>query len=149
MSFKIWKDEECAPFVTGFRPAEIIKWYDADTPTLRINVGFDINGIVCPVRLLSEKAVTTPDKSDDVFDAWEMRGSERELGKAAKARALDLAPVGSEVRIWSFKGSGSKGKYGRWLVVILAKAPPEVSEDGDWISIADILLEEGHGEDKL
>lgn len=117
---KLWSDAETAPFITGWRPARVVKWYDADTPKLRIDVGYDIDGVRTYVRLLAEGAVLTPDdKSDDVVDAWELRGAERALGQAAKARASELIPVGSAVRVWSFKGSGTKGKYGRWLVVIL------------------------------
>jgi len=117
---KLWTDEETQPFLTPWRQATVLRWYDADTPTLRIDLGFDIDGIKTPVRLLAEGAVTTPDdKTDDSVDAWEMRGREREQGKLAKARVLELIPVGSTIRIWSKKGRGNKGKYGRWLCVIL------------------------------
>lgn len=141
---KLWTDEECTPFLTGFRPAEILSWYDADTPKVEITLGFGVKtqpGEKGYIRLLAEGAILTPeDRSDDGVDAWEMRGSERELGKAAKARVLELIPVGSQVRLWSFKGSGKTGKYGRWLCVILY----QVAEG--WRSLAETLLEEGHAE---
>ena len=138
---KLWLDSECLPFATPWREATVEYWYDADTPKLRINVGFDVNGPTTYVRLLAEGAVTTPDdKSDDSVDAWELRGSEREMGKLAKARAVALIPNGSTIRIWSFKGKGKKGKYGRWLCVILYRV-----RDG-WASLGDTLLKEGHAD---
>lgn len=138
---KLWTDEECRPFETGWRPAEILYWYDADTPMVRIDVGFTINGPTQYVRLLTEGTILTPlDKSDDKVDAWELRRSERPLGLIAKARVQELIPDGSEVRVWSFKGKGKTGKYGRWLVVMLYRV------EGGWRSIGDVLLQEGHAD---
>jgi len=137
---KHWTDAETAPFATPWREGVVVKWYDADTPTLRLMPGFNLS-ITEPVRLLAEGAVTTPDdKSDDGVDAWEMRGKEREIGKLAKARAMELIPIGSTVRIWSFKGKGDTGKYGRWLCVIL------YAVEGGWRDLASTLVEEGHAE---
>lgn len=136
---KLWTDAETAPFATGWRPAEVVYVYDADTPKLRIDVGFGLDGVKSYVRLLTEGAVLTPgDRTDDNLDAWELRGDERPLGLTAKARVLELLPVGERVRIWSFSGRGDRGKYGRWLAVIL------YSTAEGWRSLGDTLLEEGH-----
>jgi len=150
---KLWTDEECAPFLTGWRQAEVLYWYDADTPALLIDLGFGSKiqpGGKGYVRLLREGAVLTPDdKSDDGVDAWELRGSERPLGLEAKKRALQLIPEGSTVRIWSFKGRGDTGKYGRWLCVILYQIDHDTPDDPHgvrWVSLGDTLIEEGHGE---
>lgn len=141
---KRWTEAECKPFLTPFRSAEIIKWYDADTPKLRIDIGWDLDGLKSYVRVLAEGIVTTPeDDSDDSMDAWEVRGKERPLGLIAKEVALDLCPVGTKVRIWSFYAAGEKGKYGRWLAIILYKVV-----DGDetyWLSLGDVLVRDGHG----
>jgi len=138
---KTWTDEETTPFLTPWREAVIDRWYDADTPTMTMSLGFNIQ-LREAVRLLAEGAVTTPDdRSDDAVDAWELRGKERELGKLARARVLEVIPVGATVRFWSFKGRGKTGKYGRWLCVILFQDP-----DGEWYSLGDLLLQEGHAD---
>ncbi len=143
---KLWTDEETTPFATPWREAEVVPdmgklkgVIDGDSFRLRIDVGFEID-VRAYCRLLAEGAVLTPDdKSDDCVDAWETRGPERELGALARARAEELLGVGQKLRIWSFK-NGSKGKYGRWLCVVLYKA------GGGWKSLGDTLIEEGHAE---
>lgn len=142
---KIWTEEETKPFLTGWRPAEILYWYDADTPKIRIDLGFGVDGYKGYVRLISENALITPDdKSDDIVDAWELRGVERPWGQEAKARVLELIPQYSTVRVWSYKGDGKRGKYGRYLTILLY----EKSKD-EWISIGDQLIVEGHATDNL
>lgn len=144
---KLWTDAETTPFATPWREAWILPdigrkegVVDGDSFRMMIDVGF---GCVAKAytRLLGEGVLTTPDdKSDDGVDAWETRGSEKELGLAAEARAEELLPPWQQIRVWSFKGKGDTGKYGRWLVVVL------VPVDGGWKSVGDILIEEGHAE---
>ena len=141
-----WTDAESTPFLTGWRPVEVLWWYDADTSMLRIDVGFGVDGPKGYVRLLTEGAVLTPnDKTDDGVDAWELRGAERTLGLTAKARVEELIPAGSKIRVWSFKGSGDTGKYGRWLCVILFQHDV-LTDEGEWLSLGDLLMREGHAE---
>lgn len=143
---KLWTDEETTPFVTPWREAEVIPdkgreegVIDGDSFRLRVDVGFEVY-IKAYTRLLAEGAVLTPDdSSDDCVDAWETRGPEKELGALAEKRAEELLGVGQKLRVWSFK-SGNKGKYGRWLMVVLYEA------DGGWRSLGDTLIEEGHAE---
>ena len=143
---KLWTDEETTPFATPWREAVIVPdkgrkegVIDGDSFRMLVDIGFEVK--VCAyVRLLAEGVVTTPDdKSDDGVDAWETRGSEKPLGVLAEARAEELLGVGRTLRIWSFKG-GNKGKYGRWLMIVL------VPVEGGWRSLGDILVEEGHAE---
>lgn len=144
---KLWTDEETTPFATPWREAQILPddgrkegVVDGDSFRMLIDLGFDVK-IEAYTRLLGEGVLTTPDdKTDDGVDAWETRGSEKVLGDLAEARAEELLPVGRTLRVWSFKGKGDKGKYGRWLVVVLY---PTI---GGWKSLGDTLVEEGHAE---
>jgi endonuclease YncB( thermonuclease family) len=144
---KLWTDEETTPFATPWREAVIIPdkgrlegVIDADSFRMEVSVGFEVK-ISAYVRLLGEGAVTTPDdKTDDGVDAWETRGKEKVMGALAETRAEELLGVGKTLRIWSFKGKGDKGKYGRWLFVVLYKV------EGGWKSLGDTLIDEGHAE---
>lgn len=138
---KIWSDLETTPFVTPWRRALVSGLVDGDTYDLLIDLGFDVC-VRARIRLLSENAILTIAKSDDVVDTWEKSGLEKDRGLLALSRVEELIPEGSEVRIWSSK-SGSRGKYGRWLCVVLFK------KDGHWLSIGDLLIEEGHASDTL
>jgi hypothetical protein len=141
---KIWTDEETIPFQTPWREAEILPddgskkgIIDADSFRFRIDVGFEID-VRAYCRLLAEGTITTPDdRTDDGVDAWEIHGQERPLGLLAKERAEELLRSAESLRVWSFD-SGEKGKYGRWLVIVL------VPVEGGWKSLGDILVEEGH-----
>jgi len=143
---KLWTDEETTPFATPWREAEILPdrgrekgIIDGDSFRILIDIGFEVK-IRAYTRLLAEGTITTPDdKTDDSVDAWETRGAEKVLGDLATARAKDLLPLGRTVRVWSFK-SGDKGKYGRWLVVLLYQTV------NGWRSLGDTLVEEGHAE---
>lgn len=65
------------------------------------------------------------------FNAPEMRGPERELGKMAKARVSEILRPGSVVRLRTHKGDA----FGRWLADVETPL-------GD---LTDRLLEEGFG----
>jgi len=67
------------------------------------------------------------------INAWETRGAEKEQGKLAKARVIELIPVGTTITIKTFRDK--KGKYGRYIAEIII-------EDGK--NLNDILLNEGH-----
>jgi endonuclease YncB( thermonuclease family) len=134
---KLWTDDETEPFMTPWRRAVVTEVVDGDSFRLRADLGFDVD-VRLYTRLLAEGVLTTPDnKADDAVNAWETRGVERVAGLLAEARAKELLPVGSTVRVWSFK-SGKTEKYGRFLVVLLYKV------DGGWQSLGDILVAEGH-----
>ena len=61
------------------------------------------------------------------------------MGKLATERVNELCGFGSTVRVYSQKG-GSRGKYGRWISVLLYR-------DGqEWRSLGDTLLTEGHAD---
>ena len=136
---KLWTTEETQPFATPWREAVVLRVTDGDTVKLRVDLGFDVE-VKAITRLLSENAVLTADKADDGVDAWETRGNERVLGKIAKARVEALIPFASVVHIWSFKGKGAKGKWGRWLAVILYRCPKE----NGWRCLGETLVAEGH-----
>jgi len=89
--------------------AKVISWKDGDTPVVLIDLGFSVFteqtvrvlGINCP-------EVNSRD------DAEKIRGGE------ARARALQLAPIGEVVVIKSTKPGGGD-KYGRYLGTITLK----------------------------
>lgn len=134
---RAWTTPETQPFVSPWRSATVLNVVDGDTLDLRIDLGFDVQ-IVSRIRLMAEGGL--PDGEPASVDAWETRGSEREKGLVAKGRTETLCPFGSTVRVFSAKG-GSRGKYGRWLAVVLYR-------DGDvWRSLGDTLLAEGLADD--
>jgi len=95
--------------------------YDADTIRFDIDLGFGVWLNNQSVRLYG-------------IDAWEVRGSERELGLLAKQAVLDQFEArGSAVILNTYKDS--KGKYGRWIA--------QVGWD-DGINLNDWLVAEGH-----
>lgn len=104
--------------------AKVSKVVDGDTVDLVVDLGFHVQ-----VRERFRLAgIDTP----------ELRSSdpeERERAKAAKARVLELCPVGSDVIVVAEK----TGKFGRWLGVILFTV-----EDIGLVNLNDLLVDEGH-----
>lgn len=72
------------------------------------------------------------------IDAWEIRGKERPDGLIAKDRVKELLPIGSAVVLQTIKDK--TGKYGRWLAIIHVRDV----DTGEWFSLNDLLLDEGH-----
>jgi len=56
---KLWTTQETEPFQTAWRKAMVLRVTDGDTIHLRIDLGFDVDGVKAPVRLLSENALLT------------------------------------------------------------------------------------------
>jgi len=138
-----FSDVEVEPFVTSWRRAYVQDFnpekpevYDADTFQLLIDVGFNTWREV-QVRLTGLESMSNPKIG---IDAWEVRGVEREAGLLARDRVRELLPENTEVRIWSMKG-GSQGSLNRWLCIVLYK-----TVEG-WVSLGDLLIEEGHAEE--
>ena len=126
--------------------AELIKVVDGDTIDCYIDLGFNIK-IKKRVRYMG-------------IDTWESRTrdlAEKEKGLAAKARNKELLESG----VFKLKSFGT-GKFGRVLGVVFV-SPDYVGEhiiecinsvDNDidlsidgWVSVNDILIEEGHAYD--
>ena len=126
--------------------AELIRVLDGDTIDCYIDLGFDLK-IKKRIRYMG-------------IDTWESRTrdlAEKEKGLAAKARNKELLESG----VFKLKSFGT-GKFGRVLGEIFVS--PEVvgdhitecinnpdssidlSHDG-WVSVNDILIEEGHAYD--
>ena len=99
---------------------KVVKVIDGDTIDVELDLGFSI--------FHKERFRLSG------IDAWELRGEERDKGLLAKARVIELAPIGSDIIVKTFKDS--KGKYGRYLGEIQL---PVMGR-----SINQILLEEGH-----
>ena len=100
--------------------AFMTKIVDGDTVDVKLDLGFSTYFIE-RFRLYG-------------INAWETRGEERTKGLLAKARVMELAPVGTNVKMRTFRDA--KGKYGRYLgEIILLDNDKNVNE---------ILLEEGH-----
>ena len=133
---KIWTEEETRPHQRPFWEAIVLGHVDGDTFDLSVKVGLDTRRDL-RIRLIGEEGMSNPRIG---VDAWETRGPERLQGKAAAKRVQDVLPVGMTVRIWSKKG-GSQGSMNRWLCAVFL----EVTE-GNWISLGDLLIKEGHAE---
>ena len=126
--------------------AELIKVLDGDTIDCYIDLGFDIK-IKKRIRYMG-------------IDSWESRSrdlDEKEKGLAAKARNKELLEAGR----FKLKSFGT-GKFGRVLGEIFVSpeyvgehiteciANPDSSIDlsvDGWVSVNDILIEEGHAYD--
>ena len=98
--------------------------YDADTVRLTVDHGFGATLKLGPCRLYG-------------IDAWEVRGSERDQGKAARDFLRDLLSQHPQFTIQTFKDreSEKKGKYGRYLVTIIL-------DDGT--NVNELLVARGH-----
>jgi len=126
--------------------AELIKVLDGDTIDCYIDMGFDIK-IKKRIRYMG-------------IDTWESRTrdlNEKEKGLAAKARNKELLEAGR----FKLKSFGT-GKFGRVLGEIFVSpeyvgdnitecisnpdSGIDLSSDG-WVSVNDILIEEGHAYD--
>ena len=97
---------------------EILNWYDGDTLTIDVDLGFKIHSKV-RVRLVR-------------INSWEINAESsyrRRFARHARMFAVKNFPVGSTVYVSSKK----KDRYGRWLA--------EVEMDGK--NISDFLLESG------
>ena len=126
--------------------AELIKVLDGDTIDCYIDMGFDLK-IKKRIRYMG-------------IDTWESRTrdlDEKKKGLAAKARNKELLEAGS----FKLKSFGT-GKFGRVLGEIFVSpeyvgdhinecitnpdSGIDLSTDG-WVSVNDILIEEGHAYD--
>jgi micrococcal nuclease len=133
--------------------AHLVSFYDADTLTLDIDLGFGVWLKSQKVRLYR-------------IDAWEIRGSEKKMGKAAKdfvQRAFDhAARVNGEgavvTPLYIRTHKDRKGKYGRWLAEVFVEQPYFVDRGGGihpyheksnfvrWVNLNKALVEAGHAE---
>ena len=93
-------DDLIRPFVYRCR---ILGWYDGDSPTVDIDLGFNHWMLNQKVRLYG---VNTP----------ELRGEERSEGLEVRDLVRKWAPAGSDAIIRTHKDE--QGKYGRWLAEI-------------------------------
>ena len=126
--------------------AQLIKVLDGDTIDCYIDLGFDLK-IKKRIRYMG-------------IDTWESRTrdlAEKEKGLAAKARNKELLEGG----VFKLKSFGT-GKFGRVLGEIFVSpefvgdsinesinnpnSNIDLSSDG-WVSVNDILIEEGHAYD--
>ena len=110
--------------------ATIKRWVDADTAVLTIDLG---------LKVFTDQMVRLHG-----IDAWEKRGKEKEKGLAALKFCEDLLPVGTEVEIETFKDKS--GKYGRYIVTILAPTEGNSVFPKGVVSLNDLLVKEGHAE---
>ncbi len=113
--------------------AEVIKAYDADTVTLRIDLGLDT---------FREESVRLAR-----IDAPEVRGEEREAGLISRD-ALREKIVSKEVLIRTYRDK--TGKYGRFIVEIFLPYTiiTESSGESGLININDWLVENKYAEYK-
>ena len=102
--------------------AYMVKIVDGDTVDVNLDLGFSTNYIE-RFRLYG-------------IDAWETRGEEKTKGLLAKARVMELAPIGTNIIMRTFKDV--KGKYGRYL--------GEINLLDNDKNVNEILVEEGHAE---
>jgi len=142
--------EDAIPFITQWRPAVIKNIVDGDTFDLDIDLGFESH-IHSRVRLLHLAGL---ENRKLAVGAWETRGKERVLGKAAAKRVEELMELnGGEILVATrMDPKKTKGKYGRWLTAVLLRRWDKQKiyrDDGaDLISLGDLLIFEGHAEEK-
>jgi micrococcal nuclease len=85
--------------------ATLVSVYDADTIRCNIDLGFGVWLSNQKIRLYG-------------INAWEVRGTERELGLAAKQAVEDqFENRGSEFILRTVRDT--QGKYGRWLGTVM------------------------------
>ena len=114
----------------------ITRVVDGDTVDGEIDLGFDIS-TKKRIRLLG---INTPESRTRDKE-------EKKRGLAAKYRLEELVEQSDTVRLISY----GTGKYGRVLGELMIEAKSydqdidDLSEDGEWISIATILIKESHG----
>jgi micrococcal nuclease len=104
--------------------ATVARVVDADTLDLDVDLGFGV---------WTRQRIRLVGPNESYFDAWEMRGPEREKGKAATAFVEILLATYPSVLI---KTSQEKGKYGRYLGQVMVEGR----------DLATVLHEHGHGE---
>lgn len=98
--------------------AIVSRWIDADSVILEIDQGFNQWKLNARCRL---KFIDAPEKEDP-------------LHKEAYLYVNQLAPVGSDVIIRTYKPSRLKDKWGRYLVEIWTGEPYTVSLNQDLIN---------------
>jgi micrococcal nuclease len=116
----------------------ITRVVDGDTVDGEIDLGFDVR-TKKRIRLYGINAPESRTRNK----------AEKVLGLAAKKRLQELVAAADVVRL---RSHGS-GKYGRVLGELLIEKNEsiedgdinELYEDGEWISIATILIKESHG----
>lgn len=103
-------------------PLKSCRVYDADTlMDMRLDLGFGIS-LVATGRLLG-------------INAPEVRGPEKPSGIIAREWLKARIEIAKEVVIETLpSGERNTGKYGRWLIVVIA--------DGE--NLNDLLVSEGH-----
>ena len=97
--------------------AKVTKIVDADTVDLEVDLGF--------------KTIVRQRFRLYGIDAYEVRGAEREMGLKAKAWVQSIMPIGTPVRVETYKTD----KYGRYLADIFL--------DGEEKSLSEELLDRG------
>jgi len=101
----------------------IRNWYDGDTVTVDIDLGF---GVWLKKQKLRLYGVDTP----------ELRGKERPEGIRARDEVRKNWPEGTEMTVRTIRDR--TGKYGRWLAIMMPDDMP--------ISINEWLVDEGMAE---
>lgn len=139
--------EEVMPFQTPSRLATVLEVTDADTVKMRVDVGFDLDGPKVKVRLIAWKCGIEDDRLGvDAFETTLRKGQTEEMkqrGIAAKERALELMPVGSQVLVHS--RLADRGSMDRFLAMILVPLSRDVPlEEVQWVSLGDLLMAEGY-----
>ena len=107
-----------------YKVIEVVKVIDADTIRVELDLGFHMR-YVCTARLYG-------------INAPEVRGPEREEGKAA-TECLKEIIEGAELWCRTLRDSKKQqGKYGRWLIDLFAKG------EGGHINCNLELIRRGH-----
>ena len=116
---------------------ELMRVIDGDTIDVRADLGFDVS---LKLRLRFAGINTPESRTRDK--------EEKKRGLAAKYRLEELVEQAETVRLLSH----GTGKYGRVLGELMIEAKSDsiqdindLCEDGEWISIATLLINESHG----
>lgn len=104
--------------------ALVLRWVDGDTVDALVDLGFRVETRI-RFRLYG---VNTPERGQPLY-------------KEATDHALDLAPIGSYVRLRTH----GTGKYGRWLAEVFPETASGMYPDREGQSVNESLIAEGLG----
>jgi len=111
-----------------YKIKEIVHFVDGDTFDAIIDLGFDV---MHKIRVRMHGINTPESRTRDL--------NEKKLGLAAKYRLKEILTEGIHPEYHLVLQTKEKGKFGRWLGIIIRRF-----EDGVDQVVNDMMIEEGH-----
>jgi endonuclease YncB( thermonuclease family) len=132
--FPIWETSnfDHSSFLYQYKCILAEEWYDADTPRVLIDLGFN-NWQVGPIKGGNFRGI--PIRLARI-NAWEVSGKEKERGILARDFCRSIIKPQDSFTIYTYKDE--TGKYGRLLVDV------KVKYEGKDTCLNDLLVTLGH-----